>query len=164
MAQPLPALIEALRETADRLAKGAAYRWTHMGSCNCGHLAQTVTRLDRVELHRRALERSGDWTEQVREYCPSSGLPFDGVIGALLDLGLSTGDLADLEKLRNPKVRARIGRARGEPSKISHRVREDVVAYLRAWADLLEEQAAGGLPRVPSFDALWHRDRAASGA
>ena len=31
-----------------------------MGSCNCGHLAQTVTRLTKAEIHTQALQRYGE--------------------------------------------------------------------------------------------------------
>ena len=43
MAAPHPGLIDALRETAERLRKGSDYKWANFGLCNCGHLAQTVT-------------------------------------------------------------------------------------------------------------------------
>jgi hypothetical protein len=137
MAQANRRLIRALRETADRLERGANYRWTHMGSCNCGHLAQTVTRLSRAHLHRIALQKAGDWTEQARDYCPDSGLPMDDVIESILDLGLSTSDLAHLERLSGPEV------LRDLPSdqrNLDHRNREHVVRYLRVWADRLERQ------------------------
>ena len=43
--------MRALRATADRLAApDARYEWGHMGGCNCGHLAQTVTTLSRAEI------------------------------------------------------------------------------------------------------------------
>ena len=71
MSQLGPDLIAALRSTARRLEGGARYRWTHMGSCNCGHLAQTLTRLPREEIHRLALERAGDWGEQARSRQPT---------------------------------------------------------------------------------------------
>ncbi|WP_243635867.1 hypothetical protein [Hymenobacter edaphi] len=41
-------VIEALRTTAQRLSTQAPYQWGHMGSCNCGHLAQTITRLSKA--------------------------------------------------------------------------------------------------------------------
>ncbi|MEM8964472.1 MAG: hypothetical protein AAGD38_23500, partial [Acidobacteriota bacterium] len=104
MARPHPDLIEALRSTARRLENGAEYRWTHMGSCNCGHLAQTVTKLSRAEIHRMALEKAGDWQRQVIDHCPTSGYPMDHVIAALLDLGLNREDLARLERLSSTEV------------------------------------------------------------
>jgi len=140
MARPNRDLVQALRETADRLERGACYRWTHMGSCNCGHLAQTVTRLPKERLHAIALERAGDWTEQSLSYCADSGLPMDHVIQSMLELGLSTTDLADLEKLSSDRVlRALPVGARH----LSRRNRGDVVRYMRTWADLLEAELPG---------------------
>ena len=128
-------LIDALRTTAARLSGGAPYRWTHMGACNCGHLAQTVTKFKPEEIHRIALERSGDWHEQVLDHCPSVGLPMDHLIDTLLELGLSRKDLAHLERLSDPELLRRLPAARRE---LDYRSRADVVAYLSAFADHLE--------------------------
>lgn len=135
MARPNRDLVQALRETADRLGRGARYRWTHMGSCNCGHLAQTVTRLSRERLHAIALERAGDWTQQSLSFCADSGLPMDHVIESMLELGLSTTDLADLEKLSNDRVLRSLPHGQRN---LSRRKREDVILYMRTWAQLLE--------------------------
>lgn len=157
MARPNEALLRALRETADRLEGGAIFRWTHMGSCNCGHLAQTVTRLSAADIHRRALERSGDWTDQSIEYCGATGYAMDHVFEHLLELGLTTGDLADLERLSGDDVLRTLPPGQRELDK---RKREDVVLYLRRWADVLawrlasgraiEDVAAKGAARVPA--------------
>lgn len=154
MARPTLALIDALRETAQRLDAGADYAWTHMGRCNCGHLAQTVTALSPAEIHARMLEREGDWAEQAEEfsehparYCAGSGYAWDRVLDALLAVGMTTGDVADLERLRNERVLRRMPEGgRGA----SHRCREDVVAYMGAWADLLEEELDAAARRNPS--------------
>ena len=138
-------LAEALRITAQRLASGDRYRWTHMGSCNCGHLAQTVTLTPPAELHKIALERAGDWAEQTREYCPTSGYPLDHVISALIDLGATLSELRDLERLTDPKVLKNIPVLRRR--QLDHRSREDVILYMETWADLLEERA---LARIES--------------
>lgn len=107
-----------------------------MGACNCGHLAQTVTRATPQELREWALQKPGDWTEQALEFCPTSGYPIDHVLGSLLELGLTAEDIGHLERLTCPRV------LRGLPverrTSLSHRERDDVIAYLRAWADLLE--------------------------
>ena len=137
MSRPGPDLIAALRATARRLEAGARYRWTHMGSCNCGHLAQTLTRLPREAIHRLALERAGDWGEQAREYCPSSGYPMDHMLAVMLDAGLSRDDIWHLERLSDPEVLRRL--PAGERH-LDQRRREDVVIYLRIWADLLEDR------------------------
>lgn len=136
MARPTPALIAALRETARRLRGGAPYSWSLLGSCNCGHLAQTVTRLTSVQIQARALENAGDWTEQALAYCPSSGLPMDDVFADLMQIGLTRADVAHLEKLSDPDVLARISETE---LPLRHNRRDDVVRYLAAWADLLDE-------------------------
>ena len=130
-------LAEALRVTARRLAQGDRYRWTHMGACNCGHLAQTVTFNTPAALHEFALERAGDWAEQTREYCPTSGYPLDYVISALLDLGATLQELRDLERLRDEKVLRRIPAERRR--EMDHRSRADVILYMETWAELIEE-------------------------
>lgn len=141
MAYPSHRLIQVLRSTAGRLQAGpkagGAYQWGHMGACNCGHLAQTVTRLTPHDIHRKALSRPGDWNEQMREYCPTSGLPIDELITQMLALGLTPGDLAHLERLTAPEVLARL--PEGERL-LRHNQRDDVVRYMLVWADLLEEQ------------------------
>ena len=149
MALAHPRLIEALRQTATRLESGADYRWTHMGSCNCGHLAQTVTQLSPQEIHRRALARAGDWTDQAREYCPTSGYPLDHVLEALLELGLDLSDLEHLERLSDARVLRRLPAE--ERRRFDRRQRAHVVLYLRAWADQLEERWLEGMAMTISL-------------
>jgi len=129
-------LSQALRETALRLKEGAPYRWTHQGMCNCGHLAQTVTQLSKAEIHRLALEKQGDWAEHAIDFCADSGFPIDHVIESLLSLGLTRDDIAHLERLDDPKVLRRLP---GNGQDIDKRDRNDVVAYMEAWATWLEE-------------------------
>lgn len=165
MARPTVALVEALRVTAARLEGGATeYRWTHMGACNCGQLAQTITKIPRAEIHRRALERAGDWGEQAVEHCPTSGLPIDHVLDAMLEVGLELGDVTHLERLSDRRVLRRL--PIGERN-LSFRERGDVVRYMREWADLLDEERArvdgeSGVRRVPRAPAS-PSDLAASG-
>jgi hypothetical protein len=59
-------LVVALRETAHRLQReDTPYKWAHFGQCNCGHLAQTLTRLPAHALQRAAELHQGDWSEQA---------------------------------------------------------------------------------------------------
>jgi len=138
MARANLALIAALRTTAARLRLGAPYRWTHLGACNCGHLAQTVTHLDADAIRRYAMERAGEWADQVLEFCPTSGYPMDEIFRALFELGLSRDDVAHLEKLSAPEVLQRLPLELR--LQISYRDREHVVSYMSAFADLLEER------------------------
>lgn len=141
MTRPSPRLVAALRATADRLADPTSrYQWGHMGGCNCGHLAQTVTKLSSAEIHRMAMEKAGDWGEQAVDHCPTSGYPLDHVIAQLLDLGLTRGDLEHLEELSDPTVLAALP---GGHRYLKRNARDDVVLYLRTWAMLLD----GELPR-----------------
>ncbi len=147
-------LIQALRDTARRLTAEAPYQWGHMGSCNCGHLAQTVTSLTKAEIHTQALQRYGDWERQLIDYCPTSGLPFDQTIDEMLALGFSRQDLTHLEKVSDPTVRMAIPFERRNA--LRHNQRDDVVLYLRTWADLLEQRLLDSLtlPELRELPAL----------
>lgn len=138
MAKATPELIAALHRTLTSLRKSKQYQWGHMGGCNCGHLAQEITKLSRKEIHARALRsRSGDWNEQLIDYCPTSGLPMDEVISEMLTAGLDRQDLMHLEKLSDPKILKRL--AEGEMP-LQHNKKSDVIIYIEAWTTLLEEQ------------------------
>ncbi|MFD2244930.1 hypothetical protein [Pontibacter ruber] len=130
-------LIEALRQTALRLAKGDTYQWGHMGSCNCGHLAQTITQHSKGEIHGAAMWRYGDWREQLRDYCPQSGLPLDQIIDQMLDFGFTRDELTHLERLSHPLVLARLPI---EERNLRHNIRDDVVLYLQTWANMLQDE------------------------
>ncbi len=148
MAYPSTHLIDVLRQTAERMATGVQYQWTHMGHCNCGHLAQTLTGLGHAQLHAWGLEKYGDWSDKAAQYatefaddattgtCPS-GYPIDGVIFQMLEAGLTLNDITALERLSDRAVLLRLPL---EQRALDYRKRADVVLYLRTWADQLEEQ------------------------
>jgi hypothetical protein len=139
MAHAHPTLIDALRETAQRLENGAAYAWGHHGTCNCGNLLQVLTPFDQREILRMARTGVGEWTELAEEYCGVSDLPVDRLIGVLMEHGLTPTDIRHIEYLDDREVLCRLP---GGFRWLSRNVREDVVAYLRAMACLLEEKAA----------------------
>lgn len=140
MAKPSVKLIEALRKTALNLRKGAPYQWGHMGSCNCGNLAQEITRLSKAEIHERAMTRKGDWNDQCDAFCPASGLPMDDLICELLDAGLTLDDLKNLEDLSDKNILKVLPSTRKQLFKNK---RDDVVLYLDVWAKLLEKELVG---------------------
>jgi hypothetical protein len=144
-------LLDALRRTARKLENGVAYQWGHMGSCNCGNLAQELTRLSKGEIHAFAMQGRGDWREQVEEFCPTSGLPMDLLIADLLNYGLTTSDLQHLERLSDPKVRKLIPFERRNQLEFNRR--DDVVLYLKTWADLLEAELLASI-ELPVFEEL----------
>lgn len=145
MARSSAKLVAALRQTADRLSQGDNYQWGHMGSCNCGHLAQTITHYNKGQIHGAAMRRHGDWAEQLRDYCPQSGLPLDEIIDQMLDWGFSTADLSHLERLSDPFVLEAMPPNRRS---LKHNVRNDVVLYLETWAALLELELLAPLSKA----------------
>lgn len=137
MARATVELVTALRTTAARLRGDTVYQWGHMGQCNCGHLAQTITNIGHAEIHRSAMVREGDWEQQANDYCPTSGYRIDDIIDALLDLGMQLSDIGNLEKLRDREVLARLP---AEQRYLTRNRRQDVALYMETWAALLEEQ------------------------
>lgn len=142
-------LVNALRETARRLSNGADYNWCHMGRCNCGHLAQTITKLSPAKIHEMALLKAGDWKDQTIEHCTTTGLTIDHVIASMMELGLTRGDIVHLERLSDQRVLQRIALERRKT--MDHRKREDVVLYMQEFARMLEEQL---LQQVPETSEL----------
>ena len=122
-----------------------------MGSCICGHLAQTVTGRSGAEIHRIAVEKAGDWGEHAVDHCPASGYPIDHVLDRMLEVGLELSDVEHLERLSDPAV---LRRFPVEERALSHRDRADVVRYMDAWADLLEAKLEpSGVQRLPGHGA-----------
>ncbi len=150
MARPSHELIRVLRATAARLAQSSSYRWSDFACCNCGHLVQSVTQLSPREIYEAAFARGGDWGEQAREFCASSGYPIDYVFARLFELGLSADDVKNLERLSDDRVLRELG-----VSALRYTRREDVLSYLDAWARLLErELEARGCAREQDNDVL----------
>lgn len=135
MAKASLEIITTLRNTANRIANSNDYQWGHMGACNCGFLAQEVTHLRKAEIHSRAMQGTGDWNEQLNDYCPTSGLPMDDLIGELLKLGFDVDDLKHLERLSSIEILRSFPL---EQRNLKHNVKADVVKYLQTWASLLE--------------------------
>jgi len=129
-----PTLSHALRVTALRVRDDATtYRWTHQGTCNCGHLAQTLTSCDARAIHAAGLESHGDWSEHARDYCPTSGLAIDRIMAVMFEAGVTADDLVHLERLSDPRILRRLG-----VGALDFRSREDVARYLTAWAELAD--------------------------
>jgi hypothetical protein len=149
MAKASNELIHALRQTIDRLRESENYTWGHMGRCNCGHLAQTITQRSPAEIHQLALEKAGeDWAQRALDYCPDSGYTIDHIIEQMLSLGLTPSDIIELEHLRNPDVLARLP---AEKPYLSRNQKEDVLLYMTLWTEILEEDLAAEA-RITSLD------------
>lgn len=152
MAKATIEVIRALRLTADKLEKGSTFQWGHMGSCNCGNLAQTVTHFSKEEIHKYALEKRGNWSDQLIDYCPTSGYPMDMIIARMIEIGFTLDDLGHLEWLSDRKVVERMG----PNTKLYRNDRADVVNYMRTWASILEEEwmMAQEVPQIASLELV----------
>jgi hypothetical protein len=137
MARASLQIVDALRATVKSLEFGAQYMWGHMGSCNCGNLAQVVTKRTKAEIHGYAMQGQGDWNEQVNHYCENSNMPIDLVIFDLMSFGFSLDDLKNLEKLSDPEVLARLGDLKND---IQRNNKQHLIAYLSAWANIIEKK------------------------
>jgi hypothetical protein len=137
MAKATFEVIQALRNTASKLEESSDYQWGHMGSCNCGFLAQEITHLRKEEIHARAMCRYGDWSEQLNDYCPTSGFLIDDLISDMLRFGFDRDDLVHLERLSDPQVLA-WAKASGES--FQYNKKEDAIRYMMIWADKLESE------------------------
>jgi hypothetical protein len=153
MALPTLQVLQTLRQTRDRLASDSTYSWAHQGNCNCGHLAQVLTNKSHAEIHAFALQKAGDWSEHVIDYCPTSGFPIDHIIATILNAGFTRDDLVHLERLSDPAILARLPY---NERHLKHNVRADVIRYLEAWITLIEEQfgeIGEAVYQVPYFGA-----------
>jgi len=150
MAKANPVLIEALRNTIKQLEKSDNYQWGHMGSCNCGFLAQEISALSKAEIHERAMQKYGDWNEQLNDYCPTSGLLMDDLITQMLQTGLDTTDLKHLEKLSDQNILSQLPI---DQRNLKHNVKKDVVIYLKIWVSLLEDQLAQKV-EIPTYEKV----------
>ncbi len=142
-------LIQALRNAAKKIEASNQYQWGHMGLCNCGFLAQEITNLRKEEIHTSAMQRYGDWNEQLNDYCPTSGLPMDNLISAMLDFGFDSDDLKHLERLSDSEV---LGALPFGERNLKQNIKTDVVTYLNTWAKVLESKL---IERI-SLPALEH--------
>lgn len=150
MAKANPNLIVAIEKTVAKLSNGAAYQWGHMGACNCGNLAQELTKLSKAEIHQYAMQKHGDWNEQLLDYCPTSGYPIDLMISKMLNFGLTLEDLGNLERLSDSTILKHIPKERRE--QMNKNSREDVILYLETWSKILREKWVNENPNLLDFE------------
>ena len=148
MAYPSLTIIDALRKTVTQLENGNRYEWGHMGSCNCGNLAQTITSFSRAEIQKYALEKRGDWSEQLTDYCPTSGFPMDLMIQKMIDFGFTKQDLHHLEWLSDTNILLKMN-----VSYLNRNLKSDTILYLKAWANMLEDELIDTI-KLPNLEEL----------
>jgi hypothetical protein len=136
MAKPSIELIEAFRETARRLRDRAHYSWGHHGACNCGNLLQVITPLTEGEILRYAHTANGEWTELAEAYCSTSS-PLGLMMSKLEQAGLTPVDIHHIEYLTDRAVLHYLPQGFRW---LKRNVREDVILYFEAFANMLEEK------------------------
>lgn len=141
-------IIEALRTTANKLKNGHRYEWGHMGNCNCGNLVQTITSFTRAEIQEYALQKRGDWSEQLIDYCPTSGYPMDMIIGKMIEFGFTPQDLRHLEWLSDSDVLEKSGN-----KFLNRNLKSDTILYLNSWADLIEDALLKSI-QLPDIETI----------
>lgn len=137
MARHTLSVIRRLQCTAQELENCTDYQWGHMGSCNCGFLARKITALPKHKIHSFAIQRQGDWSEQLNDYCPGSGLPMDNLISDMIAFGFDAKDLSHLERLSDRTILQTLPK---EKQNLIRHSKADVILYLKAWAALLESK------------------------
>lgn len=132
-------LIEALRLTASRIEDGTyQFCWYEFASCSCGLLVQTLLGVSAVELEDTVGSIGFIWSDAGAIW-RSTGHPMKLLINQLIAAGLTAEHISDLEYCRNKSVCSRVHYV---PKSVAyHRSSVYVVEYMRAWADILEEQA-----------------------
>lgn len=138
MAQSNPDLICALRETANRLHRGAKYEWGHMARCNCGHLVQTLTDMTAYEIAQSVDFQLDEWSEYAQDYCEGTGHKVEDLFTMLQTVGFNRQDVIHLENLSDKRILNRLGN--GTPRYLQRNKVEDVTLYMITLADLLEEE------------------------
>lgn len=150
MANPNLVLIEALRNTANRLRSGSHYAWGNHGSCNCGNLLQVITHLSKEEILTYAQTGIGEWTELAEDYCGVTEAPVSLLLKKLQETGLTPTDIHHLEYLDDREV---LNALPGGFRWLKRNQREDVILYFETFATLLEEKLIDSI-EIPAFEPL----------
>ena len=133
-------LVDALRATSERLEKeDTKYQWGHMGQCNAGHLIQTVTGMDSFEIVQSVDFQLDEWSEHATDYCSCTGSKVDDIFLTMERYGMSHSDIVKLENLSDKAI---LDNLNGGFRYLRRNVREDVIEYMRSFADLLESAQA----------------------
>lgn len=153
-------LAEALRVTATRIENGDYYDWEVPNDCNCGQLFKTIAGIKKNDLPfifsyiPTHLSEFGVWSNLQYlpdAICPIAEVPIGSIIRTLREFGLNMIQVAELEHLSNLQIRKKAGLpivpATHWSVSLPHRFGDfnkinAVIAYMRAWATMLDEQAA----------------------
>jgi hypothetical protein len=132
-------LVDALRKTSDRLENPEIdYQWGHMGHCNAGHLIQTLTGMSSFEIVESIDFELDEWSEHAIDYCSKTGCKVDDIFITIERYGVTHNDIVKLEYLSDRRV---LENLEGGFRYLQRNERNDVIEYMRSYADLLEKDA-----------------------
>ncbi len=132
-------LINAMRSLVKKLEGGVQYDWLDPRQCNCGLL------LRELEPEFHAVPGVGSYRNVTR-------LTAKEFFGRFEKYGLKLCNLYSLENLSNKIIKKRSGLDKVRYCSLKsvfYRERANLILYLHAWADILEEQDAERFERRP---------------
>ena len=149
--------IEALKKTIYNLENDVyEYNWSESNSCNCGILARSISGTrEGIDGYYNSPD-VGDmcippWTR--RSICLKTGLPLSGIWKTLKDIGFTHDEIANLESLSDKKIADKTGmefnifkHSTGFSVSPHRSEKRYVISYLKAWVEILEEEAKLQLP------------------
>jgi hypothetical protein len=141
--------IQAIRQTISNLENNVyEYNWTDADSCNCGVLARSI--MGGVYPRKAGFSESPMKANHLTCFannaiCITTNLPLPRVFSELKNAGFSHEDIMELENLSNPVVIKKAGMSvyRSLNGYMVNSDRSDkhyLVAYLKTWAEILEEE------------------------
>lgn len=148
--------IEALKATLIGLKDpDREYEHGHHGTCNCGFVISAITELGKNEILKRlTIDGLGGcyYSDMIDgrkfEICPVTGLPMNYIIKSLFEAGFNGDDIKNLENLSDKKVLS-LARINTSLNGRYYADRENVIAYITAWIEILEEEQGCRVLRHP---------------
>lgn len=130
-------------ETLQRSAEQQRGDWSEQAIFHEREVAASAAPLLPPDYGDRLALDEGAWEPEAIESCAVTDIPMTTVLARLTAVGLTAEDLVHLERLSDPNVRRMLGTNTRE---FHYASRENLVAYLDAWALLLERAQPSPTP------------------
>lgn len=152
-------LIKALKVAINALEKDTVeYDWYEQCSCNCGVVAQAILGKTKYEIDRdldKASSKRWDqdkdgamtWKNMVKRYCDITGKSTSQIFKDLTENGMTVEDITHLEYLENKAILKRAD-IRVLFHKNYYKKKKNLIKYLKAWVNILEEQEKPSLEKL----------------
>lgn len=139
-------LAGVLDNAADALSRTwLGYEWNDRTRCNCGIVASEVMQTTAPKLKKLLPPIYVDgafyptWSSMADKFCSASGFSENEVFRRLFSAGFGYDDFLHLEELSHPEIVKRLRLNRGAKIPVLRSRKSDVIAYLRAWAEGIED-------------------------